>query len=130
MGLLRLVERFELSDWQDGARYDSLLQSDRRHWAWHWLKRNSSHGQVAGPTSAAKWTHERSTVHRLIDWKLKSLFQVGYLFIRIAWVMTIRAPGCFGTSISIRPSSAWKLNRYPAATRMPLTSPVSETWPI
>jgi hypothetical protein len=47
MGLLRLVEAFAFSDWQDCTRYRQFLQADRRHWAWFWLQRNSGYLEMA-----------------------------------------------------------------------------------
>jgi len=131
MGLLRLIERSEFSDWEDHAQYTPLWQSDRRHWAWLWLLRNSDYRHMAARVAgASKWSGDRKVVHHLLDWDLKSLFRVGYLFIRIVRVMTIQTLAFSGTWISIRLSSALKLNRYPAGIWMPSTSPASEPWPI
>ena len=130
MGQLRFAETFEFSDWQNTSRYRSCSLADRRHWAWLWLKRDAEYQRnAARVANAARWTRSGKASQCLVDADLKSLFRVGYLFIRIARVMAIGMPGFSGRRISIRPSSVSKPNQYPQTTPTLSTSPGSEPWP-
>ena len=110
--------------WRTGAGYQPLLTTDRRHWAWLWLKRNQNYQEAAARVAeTAKWISKGSDKCCLMHDDLTSLFLTGYLYIPVVAAIAIGMPGFFGARTWIRPLSSLKPNQYPRRTSMLSISP-------